>query len=203
MPREQDKDRIENLLAKVDVYNLVENLESCLQCGKCAGVCPVANISPSYNPRQIINDMLSGRLERWLKSEEIWRCFWCANCYTMCPVDIPFPMLMMQIRYYAIERGYGLKYFLPFKRFAVKAREEGLTFVPTSAKNRARIRKIREGIGLVPWPDVSEKAREDYKALFDMTGATAFLEGIKGENEKPVHLTYMEGRITSATRKDD
>ncbi len=168
-----------------------------------SGVCPAANVSPSYNPRQIINDILSGRLERWLKSEEIWRCFWCANCYTLCPMDIHFPLLMMQIRYYAIENGYGLKYFFPFKRFAMKAREEGLTFTPTSARSRERIRKIREGIGLSSWPEISEKAREDYKALFDMTGATAFLEAVREEDEKPVHLTYMEGRITSARKKDN
>jgi ferredoxin len=52
---------IEGLYAKVDIYHLVENLESCLQCGKCAGICPVARLSPSYNPRQIIHDILNGR----------------------------------------------------------------------------------------------------------------------------------------------
>jgi len=201
MAREKDTDWTENLYAQVDPYHLVDNLESCLQCGKCAGICPAANLSPSYNPRQVINDVLSGREERWLKSEEIWRCFWCANCYTMCPMDIPYPMLMMQLRYRAVEKGYGLKYFLPFKRFALRAREDGLTFAPASEKGRARIRKIREGIGLTPWPEISEKARNEYKALFDMTGATAFLESIREEDEKPVHLTYLEGRIIKCSKK--
>ncbi len=201
MPREKDRDRVENLHSKVDIYHLVENLESCLQCGKCAGICPVASLSPSYNPRQIIHDILSGSEKRWLESEEIWQCFWCASCYTLCPSDIFFPLLMMQVRYLALAGRHGLKYFTPFKRFALRAREDGLTFAPGSTKGRERIMKIRGCIGLSPWPDISEKAREHYKALFDLTGTTAFLDSLKEEEEKPLPLTYMEGRITRAGRK--
>jgi heterodisulfide reductase subunit C len=195
LPRERERDRVSNLYQKVDSYHLVENLENCLQCGKCVGICPAAGLSPSYNPRQIIRDILSGSEERWLRSEEIWRCFWCAGCYTVCPSDIHFPLLMMQLRYCAAGKKYGLKYLLPFKRFALRAREDGLTFAPGSEKSRAKIMKIRSGIGLTPWPHVSEKAREEYGALFDRTGTTDFLNSIREEDEKPVSLTYLEGRI--------
>ena len=196
MPRERFRDRDENLYRKVDAYRLVENLEQCLQCGKCSGVCPVASLSPSYNPRQIINDVLSGSHARWLKSEEIWRCFWCAGCYTLCPVDIHFPLLMMQLRYLAVASRHGLKYIVPFKRFALRAREDGLTFAPGSPRGRERIMGIRGAIGLTPWPEVSEKAREEYRALFDLTGTTEFLEQIREEEDKPLQLAYLEGRIT-------
>ena len=198
MPKERYRDRDDNLYAKVDAYHLVENLEHCLQCGKCAGICPVASLSPSYNPRQIICDVLNGSTSRWLKSEEIWRCFWCAGCYTHCPADIHFPLLMMQLRYLAVSAHYGLKYIVPFKRFALRAREDGLTFAPGSAKGRERIMGIRGAIGLTPWPEVSEKAREEYRALFDMTGTTEFLDGIRDEEDKPLVLAYLEGRITDA-----
>jgi heterodisulfide reductase subunit C len=196
LPRERYRDRDESLYRKVDAYRLVENLEQCLQCGKCAGICPVASLSPSYNPRQIINDVLSGSHSRWLESEEIWRCFWCAGCYTLCPVDIHFPLLMMQLRYLAVASRHGLKYIVPFKRFALRAREDGLTFAPGSARGRERIMGIRAAIGLSPWPEVSEKARAEYRALFDLTGTTGFLEQIREEEDKPVELEYLEGRIT-------
>jgi hypothetical protein len=105
---------------------------------------------------------------------------------------------MMELRYMAVENKYGLKYVVPFKRFAIAALQDGLTFVPPSAKSRDRIRKIRTDIGLSPWPEISEKAREEYKALFDLTGATAFMEAINEEDDRPVELRYMEGRITFA-----
>ena len=199
--RERDADRVDNLDSLVDRYHLVENLESCLQCGRCTGVCPVANLSPSYNPRQIIRDILAGNKDRWLRSEEIWRCFWCANCYTLCPMDIPFPLLMMQLRYEALENRYGEKYFLPFRRFAMRALEDGLTFTPGGARGRERIMKIRARIGLKPWPDISEKAKQEYRELFEATGATAWMEAIKEEEEQPVALTYLKGRITDAQKK--
>lgn len=200
MPRERDKDRDHDLRRKVDVYHLVENLEQCMQCGKCVGACPVATLSPSYNSRQIVSDVLNGQQERWLKSEEIWRCFLCSGCYTLCPVDINFPNLMMQLRYMAVESKYGLKYVTPFKRFAIAALQDGLTFVPPGERGRERIRKIRTSIGLAPWPEISEKAREEYKALFTLTGAEAFMETINEEDDKPVELRYMEGRVTFANK---
>lgn len=196
MTRERSRNLKENLADKVDAYKLVTNLKDCLACGKCSGICPVAALHPSYNPRQIIRDVLAGNEERWLASEEIWRCFWCANCYTVCPADIHFPLLMMQLRFRALEKGCGLKYFIPFKRFALRAREDALTFVP-GEKGRKRIMKIREEIGVEPWPEVSEKAKAEYRELFDLTGTTQWLEEIAGKDEKEVSLQYADGRIIS------
>lgn len=196
MPRERSRDLNDKLAEKVDSYKLVPNLSQCLACGKCAGVCPVAALNPSYNPRQIIRDVLSGNEERWIASEEIWRCFWCAGCLTVCPADIPFPLLMMQLRYLAIERGCGLKYITPFKRFALRAREDALTFVP-GAKGRERITKLRSGIGAEPWPAVSEKARNEYAELFEITGTNRWLEDINEQDERPLDLKYTDGRIVS------
>jgi hypothetical protein len=61
--------------------------------------------------------------------------------------------------------------------------------------------KIRGSIGLSPWPEISDRAREHYRALFDMTGTTAFLEGFGEGEEKPLPLNYLEGRITRAGKK--
>ncbi|MEQ8201309.1 MAG: 4Fe-4S dicluster domain-containing protein [Syntrophomonadaceae bacterium] len=195
MPREKYRDKVPGLYHKVDAYHLVENLETCLACGKCVGNCPVASLTPSYNPRQIIADVLNGEASRWLQSEEIWRCFWCAGCYTVCPNDIHFPLLMMQLRYMAAENNYGLKYIMPFKRFGLRAREDGLTFAP-GEKGREKIKRYRSNLGASPWPEISERARREYRELFDLTGTTAHLEKISDEDEKSVGLRYAEGRIT-------
>jgi heterodisulfide reductase subunit C len=194
MKRERAKDQIGDLHQRVDAFELVPNLKECLACGKCTGGCPVAALNPSFNPRQIIRDVLSGHEERFLDSEEIWRCFWCASCYTGCPVDIHFPFLVMQLRYRALARRFGLRYVRPFKRFARRAREDALTFVPSPA-SRERIMEIREEAGMEPWPEVSERARAEYKALFDLTGTTAWLEELRMEELPPLRFSYLEGRV--------
>lgn len=183
---------------EVDAYGLAQNLAGCLQCGKCTGACPVARVSPSFNPRQIIRDILMGERERWLASEEIWRCFWCAGCYTLCPAGIHFPLLIMQVRYRALEQGHGLRYAAVFKRFALRALEEGLTFTPGGPKGRERIMALRRRLGLSPWPEISAKARAEYRALFDLTGTTAALRALPDDEGGALDLTYLPGRITGA-----
>ena len=195
MSREREKDLSGDFYAEVDVYQLVPNLSECLACGKCTGGCPVAALTPSYNPRQIIRDVATGNTDKLLESEEIWRCFWCAGCYMGCPVDIHFPLLMMELRYRAVARNRGLKYILPFKKFALRARQDGLTFVP-SPKSRERIMELRRDMGVTPWPEISDKAKEEYAALFDLSGTTAWLEAIEMASAEPVRSTYSEGRIT-------
>lgn len=185
----------EQLYQKVDRYGLVSNLEQCLQCGKCTGNCPVAAITPSYNPRAVINDILAGSTERLLDSEEIWRCMWCANCYRVCPVDINYPFLIMQLRYMVLEKGYGLKYVLPINKFAFRALEEGLTFVP-GQKGKEKIMRLRSGVDATPWPEVSDKAKAEMAQIFAQTGARQWMEALEKEEEKPVRMSYREGRIT-------
>ncbi len=172
----------------------MENLEQCLQCGKCTGNCPVAALTPSYNPRAIVNDILAGSPVRLLDSEEIWRCLWCGNCYRVCPVDIQYPLLMMQIRYMALENGYGLQYVLPINKFAFRAMEKGLTFVP-GRKGIEKIMRLRTSIGVEPWPEVSPKAIQEYREIFEQTGAQEWMQNLESRSGKQLRLSYAEGRL--------
>lgn len=194
--REHDRDWDPDLYMKIDKYNLVGNLDQCLQCGKCTGNCPVAAITPSYNPRAIINDILAGSTERILDSEEIWRCLFCLNCYRVCPMDINFPLLMMQVRFTALENGYGHKYVIPINKFVFRALEAGLTFVP-GEKGVQKIMRLRSAVGLEPWPTVSEQAIQQYKAIFEQTGALQFMKKLESDVEKPLRMSYVEGRIVN------
>jgi len=194
VPREREKDWNDNLYAAIDRYKLVENLEQCLQCGKCTGNCPVAALTPSYNPRAIVNDILAGSPVRLLDSEEIWRCLWCGNCYRVCPVDIQYPLLMMQIRYMALENGYGLQYVLPINKFAFRAMEKGLTFVP-GRKGIEKIMRLRTSIGVEPWPEVSPKAIQEYREIFEQTGAQEWMQNLESRSGKQLRLSYAEGRL--------
>lgn len=194
MGKERSLQWDEELYQKVDRYGLVGNLEQCLQCGKCTGNCPVAAITPSYNPRQIVHDILLGSVERLLDSEEIWRCMWCANCYRVCPVDINYPLLMMQLRYMALENGYGRKYVNPINKFTFRALEYGLTFVP-GQKGIDKIRRLRSGIGVEPWPEVSDRAKHEYSEIFKQTGAYDWMKALENGEEQELRMSYREGRL--------
>jgi hypothetical protein len=69
-----------------------------------------------------------------------------------------------------------------------------LTFAP-SEKGREKIKRYRSNLGTTPWPEISDRAKAEYKELFDLTGATEHLEKLSDEAEKPVDFSYTEGRI--------
>ena len=101
---------------------------------------------------------------------------------------------MMQIRYRAVEAGYGLKYFQAYRKLTLKAMAEGMSFVP-GEKGRAKVEKLRSGMGMSPLPEVSDKAKSEYNALFEMTGSRAWVDSVANKPEAPIELNYSKGRI--------
>ncbi len=74
-----------------------EDLERCMQCGTCTGVCPW-NLVRYFSPRGMIRLAQFG-LEGF-ESEDLWRCVTCNNCVINCPrglhiIDILRSMRMM------------------------------------------------------------------------------------------------------------
>ncbi|NPV26383.1 MAG: 4Fe-4S binding protein [Firmicutes bacterium] len=202
MKRELAKNWSIEFQKAIEASGLVEDLERCLTCGKCVGNCPVAALTPSYNPCQVIREVLLGNVERLLASEEIWRCFWCAGCYATCPSEIKYPLLMLVLRYYALEHGAGKKYVQIFKRFVLKAREDGVTFQPGGTQKLEKIKALRTSIGLTPLRVVSEQARKEYQQLFEMTGTMAWLEGLDAKPEAQLRLSFAPGRITGPGKEE-
>ncbi|MDD4802252.1 MAG: 4Fe-4S dicluster domain-containing protein [Syntrophomonas sp.] len=196
MSREYDRDWDPDLYKKIDKYNSVKNLEQCLQCGKCTGNCPVAAITPSYNPRAIINDILAGSTARILDSDEIWRCMKCGTCYRGCPVDISFTSLILELRFAALESGHGQKYVVPANKFVFRSMEYGINFVP-GKRGMERVMKLRSDMGVEPFPKVTPEAIEQFKAIFEQTQTLRYMEKLKTDTEKPLRLSYAEGRIVN------
>jgi len=74
-----------------------EDLERCMQCATCSGVCPW-NLVRYFSPRGMIRLAQFG-LEGF-ESEDLWRCVTCNNCVIHCPrglriIDILRAMRMM------------------------------------------------------------------------------------------------------------
>ncbi|KLU63416.1 NADH dehydrogenase subunit I [Peptococcaceae bacterium CEB3] len=164
----------------------VNEAEKCLQCGKCTGQCPAAAVTPSYNPRKIIRDLVFGNVKRVLSSVELWQCFFCSGCYSVCPMDINFPFFVFMFRLAAMNEGYGWEDVKQLEGYAERSYlKDGIT-VSTFERNPyvldtvGDIGKIRAEAGLPPERKVSPRGVAEINMISDLSGMTAFMKQIGG-----------------------
>ncbi|MBC7341028.1 MAG: 4Fe-4S dicluster domain-containing protein [Clostridia bacterium] len=164
----------------------VNEAEKCIQCGKCTGQCPAAAVTPSYNPRKLIRDLVFGNIKRLLSSVELWQCFFCSGCYAACPMDINFPFFVFMLRLAAMSEGYGWEDVKRLEAYAEKDYLVNGITVNTHERNpyiqehRGDIASIREEAGLPRQRRVSERALAEINLISDLSGMTAFIKSIGG-----------------------
>jgi len=83
-----------------------ETVTSCYQCGTCASSCPVAKITPLFNPREVIKLVLLGEREEVLSGDAIWLCCSCYNCQERCPQKVEIADVIYTLRNIALMEGY-------------------------------------------------------------------------------------------------
>lgn len=164
----------------------VNEAEKCLQCGKCTGQCPAAAVTPSYNPRKMIRDLVNGNIKRLISSVELWQCFFCSGCYSVCPMDINFPFFIFMLRLAAMSQGYGWEDVKMLEGYAENDYlKSGITVGPQERnpyvlENRGDITKIRVKAGLSPKRNVTKKAIDEINMISDLSGMTKMMGQIGG-----------------------
>ena len=83
-----------------------ETLTACYQCGTCASSCPVARITPKFNPREVIKLSLLGEREEVVGGEAIWLCCSCFNCQERCPQKVEIADVIYALRNIALAEGH-------------------------------------------------------------------------------------------------
>jgi len=86
-------------------------LKSCIACGVCTAECPAAQYYPEYNPRAIVDTVLSkseDRLVELLKSDVLWYCGQCGSCKPKCSRENNLMGLISSLRFLAQLKGYHL-----------------------------------------------------------------------------------------------
>lgn len=58
--------------------------KKCMKCGKCSGRCP-AYQEMDVKPHQFVTYLVSGKLDKLLKSKAIYSCLSCMACVERCP----------------------------------------------------------------------------------------------------------------------
>jgi heterodisulfide reductase subunit C len=99
-PEERDQ-AFRDLILKTKVG---EKLPTCMQCGICAGSCPVSQ-EMDYTPRQLVRMVLLGLKKEVLNSNTIWVCTTCFSCSVRCPRCIRPTELMETLKPIAIAEG--------------------------------------------------------------------------------------------------
>ena len=98
-----------NFLAEVEAH--VEDgewVKMCMQCGVCAGSCPLGT-HWEHTPQKIFMMIRAGKREEVLRSDSMWMCTSCYNCMARCPRKLPITHIMHGIASYAHKLGLAPK----------------------------------------------------------------------------------------------
>ena len=81
-----------------------EKIPACMQCGICAGSCPVSH-EMDFTPRELVRMVQLGLKDEVLNSNTIWICTTCFSCSVRCPRGIHPTELMETLKPMAIAEG--------------------------------------------------------------------------------------------------
>ena len=94
-----------NFLKEVEA-NVEEGqwVKMCMQCGVCAGSCPLGN-AWDHTPQKIFMMIRAGKRNEVLESDSMWMCTSCYNCIVRCPRELPITHIMHGLASYAKKLG--------------------------------------------------------------------------------------------------
>jgi heterodisulfide reductase subunit C len=94
--------------AKIKQSIQENNLNYCVECGKCTAVCPMLGFYGEYeydrSPRGVV-ERLSLAPEGIEDEEALWYCLTCQECTFFCPSGVNFQGFMTELRELLLEHG--------------------------------------------------------------------------------------------------
>ena len=94
-----------------EVENHVEDgewVKMCMQCGVCAGSCPLGN-AWQHTPQKLFMMIRAGKRDEVLTTDSMWMCTSCYNCIVRCPRKLPITHIMHGLAHYAHRLGMAPK----------------------------------------------------------------------------------------------
>ena len=138
-----------------------KDVQTCLQCGNCTGVCPVSLKTP-YKTRNLIKLCQYGYKRIFFSIP--WICAGCHRCHEHCPADINPAEVFVAIRHIEV-RERGVPRFIRDNVSLIM--RNGFGAIPSDD-----IRRYREKEGLDPLPNTLpgyKKVLEELETLFKKT----------------------------------
>ena len=69
-------------------------LQHCIQCGTCSGICPFGYLM-DFPPSRMIAALRAEMLKRVTSTDTVWMCIACSACTSVCPSKIPITVNLM------------------------------------------------------------------------------------------------------------
>jgi heterodisulfide reductase subunit C len=178
-----------------------EKIPTCMQCGICAGSCPVSH-EMDYTPRQLVRMVQLGLKQEVLNSNTIWICTTCFSCSVRCPRGIRPTELMETLRPIAIAEGVKNKNARFDGIFSDVVRKNGrasefLLISKYSLKEPEMIKQVPFGLGLfakgkLPLSIDKMEDTHELKAIFKMSEKKQEGESKEKEKTKENHEPQAE-----------
>jgi Fe-S oxidoreductase len=70
----------------------------CVDCGKCTGACPLAQVDRDFSPRLLAKYVIEEGLSSQYVKQKAWTCLTCGLCDERCPAGISFTEFIRAIR---------------------------------------------------------------------------------------------------------
>ena len=95
-----------------------EWVKMCMQCGVCAGSCPLG-AHWEHTPQKLFMMIRAGQREAVLKTDAMWMCTSCYNCVVRCPRKLPITTIMHGLASYSHRLGLAPK-MQPTRDFSLR-----------------------------------------------------------------------------------
>jgi len=170
-----------------------EGVLKCVQCGMCTSACPAARHS-DYNPRDIIERVLEGD-ESILSDDNIWNCFYCYTCHSICPVGNSVCEVNQILKQMAIENKIGYDKLYEYMGFADSYFNAAIGAIPEIFFKdidrdvpgwwdfRLNLDEIRQELELNPPLMPSKETIEEVSKILTITGFKEKIEKIRASQE--------------------
>lgn len=95
-----------------DKQRIAENFDvallgKCFNCQACKDDCPVCKVDPSFQPTEIIGQVLRGEIDEVIAEGQIWKCLECYTCQELCHSRIGMAETFRKLKELAIGEGKG------------------------------------------------------------------------------------------------
>ncbi len=87
----EKSDTLDRLIEESRVFH-------CVDCGKCTGACPLAQVDRDFSPRLIARHVIEEGLGSEYIRERVWSCLTCGLCDERCLQGIPFTHFIRNLR---------------------------------------------------------------------------------------------------------